>query len=506
EESFDPIPRTPKESEDDDNNEEDQGLSIGEEERMNEEEEVDELYRLESIFTTGLTTVTPIPSPQSIMTPSFISTFITASQLPTPPTQIPSLDLQSLLTFTSVFRFEDRVKFLEDNFSNIPGIVNQYMHQQIPEAFREAVQTQTDRLQDSIQRENDEFLKTINENMRKIIKEQTTCQMEEPSHPVFETENANLIVPVPPNGLHVRITQELNELCVILAMIDSHLGQPLNDFINSHIMMEMDDLESDDGLADTPLVSPFLDSDDGEVLNKLDEYGHAGNFYGNRIINNLDGKELAFPYMIGFRKFVTYFDPFLTMNIITRKAYNAIMVEGLESTGKNLVAIVRGVYVFAGSVTYVTDFIVNLSKIQSLDYLNSLEVNLIFDLEDQFKEEETKAMAETMEEYTCKTRGDYGSGVTRPKIDDKDHFELKGQFLKELRDNTFNGSDHEDENEHIEKVLEIVNLFHIPNINQDQIILRAFHMSLTRAASHWLRNKPSSLITTWEGLNIGTEL
>nr|GFD28620.1 hypothetical protein [Tanacetum cinerariifolium] len=51
------------------------------------------------------------------------------SQLPTPPTQIPSLDLQSLPAFASVFRFEERVKSLEDNFSNIPGIVNQYMHQ-----------------------------------------------------------------------------------------------------------------------------------------------------------------------------------------------------------------------------------------------------------------------------------------------------------------------------------------------------------------------------------------
>nr|GFA82600.1 hypothetical protein [Tanacetum cinerariifolium] len=36
EESFDPIPRTPEESVDDDNNEEDQGLRIGEKERMQE--------------------------------------------------------------------------------------------------------------------------------------------------------------------------------------------------------------------------------------------------------------------------------------------------------------------------------------------------------------------------------------------------------------------------------------------------------------------------------------
>ncbi|GKC46731.1 retrovirus-related pol polyprotein from transposon TNT 1-94, partial [Tanacetum coccineum] len=86
------------------------------------------------------------------------------------------------------------------------------------------------------------------------------------------------------------------------------------------------------------------------------------------------------------------------------------------------------------------------------------------------------------------------------KIDDKNHFELKGHFLKELRDNTFSGSDHEDANEHIEKVLEIVDLFHVPNITHNQIMLRVFPMSLTRATSRWLRNKPSGSIKTWEDL------
>ncbi|GKC00959.1 hypothetical protein Tco_0987095 [Tanacetum coccineum] len=42
-------------------------------------------------------------------------------------------------------------------------------------------------------------------------------------------------------------------------------------------------------------------------------------------------------------------------------------------------------------------------------------------------------MAETMEQYMSKTRADYGSGVVRPNIEDNDNFELKGQFLKELR-------------------------------------------------------------------------
>ncbi|GKF64883.1 hypothetical protein Tco_0188331, partial [Tanacetum coccineum] len=88
-------------------------------------------------------------------------------------------------------------------------------------------------------------------------------------------------------------------------------------------------------------------------------------------------------------------------------------------------------------------------------------------------------MAETIEQYMSKTRTDYGSGVARPKIEEKDSFELKGQFLKELRENTFSGSDNEYANEHIEKVLEIVDLSHVPNITVDQLMLRVFPISLT---------------------------
>ncbi|GJX15461.1 hypothetical protein Tco_0216293 [Tanacetum coccineum] len=109
-------------------------------------------------------------------------------------------------------------------------------------------------------------------------------------------------------------------------------------------------------------------------------------------------------------------------------------------------------------------------------------------------------MAKTMEQYRSKTQADYGSGVPKPKIEDKDHFELKGQFLKELQENTFSGSNHEDANEHIEKVLEIVDLFYVPNITQDQLMLRVFPISLTRAASRWLRNEPTGSIKTWEDL------
>ncbi|GJS34717.1 putative reverse transcriptase domain-containing protein [Tanacetum coccineum] len=118
-------------------------------------------------------------------------------------------------------------------------------------------------------------------------------------------------------------------------------------------------------------------------------------------------------------------------------------------------------------------------KTLSLDELRSPDFNLLFDQE-YLEEEEAEEMAETMKQYMSKTRTDYGSG--------------------ELRENTFSGSDNEDANEHIEKVLEIVDLFHVPNITVDQLMLRVFPISLTGAASHWLRNEPTGSIKTWEDL------
>nr|GEZ44668.1 hypothetical protein [Tanacetum cinerariifolium] len=221
EESFDPIPKTPEGSEDEGDGEEDQGLNVNEEEHVEEEEE-HELYRdvninqgrglqatlevedthvtltpinsdgMESIFTTASSLVAPLHISTPIMTPSTIATITIISQAQIPPTPIPSEVLQNLPTFASVFCFDERLKSLEANFSeyiqtnpfveavsNILGIVHQYMNQQMNEAVRVAVQIPTDRLRDSYQRENDEFLRTIDENMKKIIKEQVKGQVKE---------------------------------------------------------------------------------------------------------------------------------------------------------------------------------------------------------------------------------------------------------------------------------------------------------------------------------------
>nr|GEW60344.1 hypothetical protein [Tanacetum cinerariifolium] len=221
EESFDPIPQTLKNSEDDGNGEEDLGLNIGEEERHVEEEEEEEeeyeLYRdvninqergiqanlevedshvtltlvnldgqqqsssvssqfvtsmlnltldvgMESIFETTSqldvqtpTYVAPIPISAPTMMPSTIATITTTSQAPILPTTVLSTIIQNLPNFGLLFCFDE--------------IINQYMDQRMNDAVKVAVQIQSGRLRDEAQRENAEFLRTVDENMKKIIKE-----------------------------------------------------------------------------------------------------------------------------------------------------------------------------------------------------------------------------------------------------------------------------------------------------------------------------------------------
>nr|GEY54947.1 hypothetical protein [Tanacetum cinerariifolium] len=180
EESFDHIHRTPKDSEDDGNGDEDQGLKISEEERIHEEEEADELYRDVNINQgRGLqvshdvedfhVTLTPI-HPDGQQESSSVSSFVT-----------------SMLNLISDADSEDDGNGEEDQglrVSEEQSLIeeeeaDELYRDQMHEAVRVAVQIQTDRIHDSYQRENDEFLKTIDDNMKRIIKEQVKSQVKD---------------------------------------------------------------------------------------------------------------------------------------------------------------------------------------------------------------------------------------------------------------------------------------------------------------------------------------
>nr|GEV32605.1 hypothetical protein [Tanacetum cinerariifolium] len=200
EESFDPTPRTPENSDDKGNGDEDLGLNIGGEEGHVEEEEEDELYKdvninqgrgiqatlevedshvtltpvnsdgMDAIFETTSqieahtsTSVALLLMSAPTITHSTISTITTTSQSPILSTTALSSLIQDLPNFGSLFGFDNRLRILEANFFE----------------FRQTNQFAgaSDRLHDEAQKENDEFLKTIDENKQKIIKEQVKEQV-----------------------------------------------------------------------------------------------------------------------------------------------------------------------------------------------------------------------------------------------------------------------------------------------------------------------------------------
>nr|GEU68932.1 hypothetical protein [Tanacetum cinerariifolium] len=131
EESFDPIHRTPESSEDEGDGEENQGLNFNEKEEHIEEEEEDELYIDVNINQgRGL--------------------------------QVTQEVKDSHVTLT----------LINSTVSAILGIVQHFMDQRTNEAVQVAIQLQSDRLREEAQKENDEFLRTVDENIKKIIKEQ----------------------------------------------------------------------------------------------------------------------------------------------------------------------------------------------------------------------------------------------------------------------------------------------------------------------------------------------
>ncbi|GKB67702.1 hypothetical protein Tco_0929114 [Tanacetum coccineum] len=151
---------------------------------------------------TDSTSLVDVPvTPNVEMPPSFVTTlppppihFIQPQQQ-TPfstPTIVPSTSLQNLPTFDSVFKFEDRVKALEDDFSefkqtnqfaaavsSIPGIIDTYLANKMNEVVKTVVQLLSDKHRSEAQANNEDFINKIDENMKKIIKEQVKVQVKE---------------------------------------------------------------------------------------------------------------------------------------------------------------------------------------------------------------------------------------------------------------------------------------------------------------------------------------
>ncbi|GJY75859.1 hypothetical protein Tco_0480975 [Tanacetum coccineum] len=137
-----------------------------------------------TIAETPLLSATTLPPPPIPLIPH-------PQQTPIPtPTTVPSSSLQDLPNFGSLFGFDHRLKTLETDFlefkqknqfaatvSLIPCIVDAYLANKMHEAIKTAVQLKSDRLKDEAHAKNAEFINKLDDNIKKIIKDQVKEQV-----------------------------------------------------------------------------------------------------------------------------------------------------------------------------------------------------------------------------------------------------------------------------------------------------------------------------------------
>ncbi|GKF35993.1 hypothetical protein Tco_0112751, partial [Tanacetum coccineum] len=75
------------------------------------------------------------------------------------------------------------------------------------------------------------------------------------------------------------------------------------------------------------------------------------------------------------------------------------------------------------------------------------------------------------EQYLALSRENQAPGVIKPEIGGNVNFEIKSQFMRELREDIFSGNKNEDAHDHIDQVLSIVGLFNILGVYKDAVML-----------------------------------
>ncbi|GKC84455.1 hypothetical protein Tco_1140172, partial [Tanacetum coccineum] len=126
-------------------------------------------------------------------------------------TTIPTTTVPVIPNFSSLFGSECRVSSLESNLSelkqtnqfaealsSIPGIVDKYLASKVKDTVDVVVQLKSDKLREEAQAENQDFLNSLDSNMKRIIKEhvkaQTSKTMTKVEKYVTETLGAEVLV------------------------------------------------------------------------------------------------------------------------------------------------------------------------------------------------------------------------------------------------------------------------------------------------------------------------
>ncbi|GJX43544.1 hypothetical protein Tco_0260220 [Tanacetum coccineum] len=67
-------------------------------------------------------------------------------------------------------------------------------------------------------------------------------------------------------------------------------------------------------------------------------------------------------------------------------------------------------------------------------------------------------------------------------------------FMRKLKEDTFSKNKNDDAHEHVERVLDIVNLFNIPGVSHDGVMLGIFPITQTGAAKRWVDRLPPGTV------------
>ncbi|GJU36222.1 hypothetical protein Tco_1184576 [Tanacetum coccineum] len=94
----------------------------------------------------------------------------------------------------------------------------------------------------------------------------------------------------------------------------------------------------------------------------------------------------------------------------------------------------------------------------------------------------------------------HGLDDTTCELNKNTKFKIGDEFLKILNDNAFNRIDGGDVIDHNSKVLEILEWIKIPNVNENQLRLHVFPISLSGHAKEWWDNEIKDTTTTWNEL------
>ncbi|GJT72212.1 hypothetical protein Tco_1031498 [Tanacetum coccineum] len=74
--------------------------------------------------------------------------------------------------------------------------------------------------------------------------------------------------------------------------------------------------------------------------------------------------------------------------------------------------------------------------------------------------------------------------MVKPAIGNNVNFEIKSQFMREIREDTLSGNKNDDAHEHVERALDIASLFSILGGSHDPIMLYVFPITLIGIAHH----------------------